>query len=56
MKHGSGAAGDDRSLLHARERVAEAMATFRRCEQVLADQLQISPAQATRDLYATLKK
>ena len=38
------------------QRVAEAMATFRRCEKVLADQLQISPAQATHDLYATLKR
>jgi len=38
------------------QRVAEAMATFRRCQQVLADQLQISPAQATHDLYATLKR
>lgn len=37
------------------QRVAEAMATFRRCKQVLADQLQISPAQTTCDLYATLK-
>jgi DNA-binding SARP family transcriptional activator len=37
------------------QRVAEAMATFRRCKQVLADQLQISPAPATCDLYATLK-
>jgi len=38
------------------QRVAEAMATFRRCEQVLADQLQISPAPVTHDLYATLKR
>ncbi len=38
------------------QRVAEAMATFRRCKQVLEDQLQISPAPATRDLYATLKR
>ena len=37
------------------QRVAEAMATFRRCQQVLADQLQISPAPVTRALYATLK-
>ena len=36
-------------------RLAEAMATFRRCEQVLADQLQIAPAAATRDLYLNLK-
>ncbi|MGB5299477.1 MAG: BTAD domain-containing putative transcriptional regulator [Thiogranum sp.] len=37
------------------QRMAEAMATFRRCKQVLTDQLQISPAPATLDLYATLK-
>jgi DNA-binding SARP family transcriptional activator len=37
------------------QRLAEAMATFRRCQQVLADQLQISPAPATRALYTTLK-
>ena len=37
------------------KRVAEAMATFRRCKQILADQLQIPPAEATLDLYATVK-
>ena len=38
------------------QRLAEAMAAFRRCEQVLAEQLQISPSPATLDLYATLKR
>ena len=38
------------------QRVAEAMATYRRCERVLADQLQIPPAAATRDLYTSLKQ
>jgi len=38
------------------QRVAEAMAAFHRCKQVLADQLQISPAPATHDLYVSLKR
>ena len=37
------------------KRIAEAMATFNRCKQVLAEQLQISPAPATLDLYVTLR-
>lgn len=37
------------------KRVAEAMATFRRCKQILADELQIPPAAATLDLYSTIK-
>lgn len=37
------------------KRTAEAIATFRRCKLVLAEQLQISPAPATLDLYATLE-
>jgi DNA-binding SARP family transcriptional activator len=36
------------------QRLAEAMATFRRCEQVFADQLQIPPSPATLGLYDTL--
>ncbi len=37
------------------QRVAEAMATFRRCKQVLADQLQIAPTATTLELYAVIK-
>jgi DNA-binding SARP family transcriptional activator len=36
------------------QRLAEAMATFRRCEQVLAEQLQVPPSPATLGLYDTL--
>jgi DNA-binding SARP family transcriptional activator len=36
------------------QRLAEAMATFRRCEQVLAEQLQVPPSPATLKLYDTL--
>ena len=38
------------------QRVAEAIATYRRCERVLAEQLQISPAPATCALYTRLKE
>jgi DNA-binding SARP family transcriptional activator len=36
-------------------RVAEAVATMHRCKQVLADSLQVLPAPATNELFATLK-
>ncbi len=36
------------------QRMAEALATFRRCKQVLAEQLQIAPSPATLGLYDTL--
>lgn len=39
----------------ATRRLAEAMATFRRCRQVLADQFHISPSTETLRLYASLR-
>lgn len=35
-------------------RVSEALATYQRCREILDDQFQIEPAQATRDLYKSL--
>ena len=40
---------------HATGRVAEALATYQRCRAVLAEQFQIEPSQATRELYNSLR-
>jgi len=46
-----------RLMLCLREtgRVTEAMATYRRCQAVLAEQFQIQPSRVTRELYNSLK-
>jgi DNA-binding SARP family transcriptional activator len=36
-------------------RVAEALATYQRCRAVLAEQFQIEPSPATRELYNSLR-
>jgi len=36
-------------------RVAEALATYQRCRSVLAEQFEIEPSQATRELYKSLR-